>query len=269
MGNDTKELSEILKRELLKSAAILYGVQKHYADEIRIQTKEVYGELLSAHLIITGVLSAALLRINGKCIPHTMKGEERNALFASFVIGMEVCERAIEEGRYLQGIALLRQELETLAQLKAVALGARNENKAPNIANVEQSLSRLYGDLSAAAHVSKHHIVRANVSIDMQGVENSGDTQGTRYFPKLDKELARRLFTTHLLITVRLIEEFSVDLEEQHSEDAFTKRDNQALNVALDLMIGEGMLELIDEIDRPKSCAISDAKLGEASSDPP
>jgi len=57
--------------------------------------------------------------------------EERKAHFAGFVIGMNACESAIEEARYLQAHALLRQEMEILAQLKAVREGRRKPNGSP------------------------------------------------------------------------------------------------------------------------------------------
>jgi hypothetical protein len=159
MTDDIEAAVEVHKRELIESAATLYAVQKIYGDKVREQSKAAYRRLIDAHLLIVGVLATGLLRTNGKITPITDTSEERNALFASYVIGMEACERTIEEGRYLQAHALLRQEMETLAQLKAVAAGKRNEDRSPNVAVLEKSIARLYSGLSAAAHVSNHHMV--------------------------------------------------------------------------------------------------------------
>lgn len=126
--------------------------------------------MTNAHLLVTGVLGAALLRINETVKSTTTELEERNALFAACVIGAATCECAIEEGRYLQASCLLRQEMELLTQLKAARMSKRKEEGSPNLALLKDSdlgvsLARLYGDLTAAAHVSKQHIVgpRRNV----------------------------------------------------------------------------------------------------------
>lgn len=243
MTDDIEETLEVHLHELIKSAATLYAVQKVYGEKVRKQSKTAYHRLVDAHLLITGVLASGLLRINGKITPVTETSEARNALFASYVIGMEPCERAIEEGRYLQAHALLRQEMETLAQLKAVNAGKRNENRAPNVAVLEKSLARLYGELSAAAHVSKQHMVRAATEWDVSGENLPGPTSGTRFFPAFDEELARRSFGLHLVLTLRLIEEMSTDLHEQHGGDGFTKREVEAVNLAVRLMISEGILD--------------------------
>lgn len=183
MTDDIEAAVDVHKRELIKSASTLYAVQKVYGDKVREQSRAAYRRLVDAHLLITGVLATGLLRINGKITPITDTSAERDALFASYVIGMEACERTIEEGRYLQAHALLRQEMETLAQLKAVTAGKRKKNRSPNVAVLEKSLARLYDGLSAAAHVSKHHMVRAATEWDVSGENLPGPTSGTRYFP--------------------------------------------------------------------------------------
>ncbi|HYM88148.1 MAG TPA: hypothetical protein VES92_03445, partial [Nitrospiraceae bacterium] len=66
---------------------------------------------------------------------------------------------------------------------------------------------------------------------------------GTRYFPAFVEQLARRSFALHLMLTLRLIEEMSIDLREQHGDDGFTQREGEAVNLAVQLMITEGMLE--------------------------
>lgn len=243
MTDDIEAAVKAHQRELIESAATLYAVQKIYGDKVREQSKAAYRRLVDVHLLITGVLATGLLRTSGKITPITDTSEERNALFASYVIGMEACERAIEEGRYLQAHALLRQEMETLAQLKAVTAGRRNENRSPSVAVLEKSLARLYDGLSAAAHVSKHHIVRAATEWEVSGENFPGPTSGTRYFPAFIEELARRSFGLHLMLTVRLIEEMSIDLHEQHGDDGFTVREVEAVNLAVQLMIAEGVLE--------------------------
>lgn len=243
-ANDIQAAVEAHQRELMEPAAMLFAGQRVYGKQVRQQTMKAYGQLVEAHLLATGVLAAALLRINGKIKPITPTSEERSALFASFVIGIDACESAIAEGRYLQAHALLRQEMETLAQLKAVAAGKRNDKRSANVAVLEQSLARLYDELSAAAHVSKHHIVRAATEMEVSGDDLPGPTSGTRYFPAFNEELARRSFNLHLVLIIELIEELNLDLHERHNDDRFTEREVEAVNLALKLMRAEGMIEM-------------------------
>ena len=44
------------------------------------------------------------------------------------------------------------------------------------------------------------------------------------------------------MLTLRLIEEMSIDLHEQHG-DVFSEREVEAVNLAMQLMITEGVLE--------------------------
>jgi hypothetical protein len=241
---------EAHKRDLIEPAATLFAVQRIHGDKVREQTMKAYGRLIDAHLLLMGVLGSALLRINGKIIPITPTSEERDALFASFIIGIDTCENAIAEGRYLQGLALLRQEMEILAQLKAVRAGKRNEKRSPNIGVLEKSLARMYDELSAAAHVSRHDLVRPATAWDVSGDDLPGPTSGTRQFPVFDETLARRSFALHLMLTHWFIAEMAIDLLERHDGDGFTNRETEAATLAELLMHAEGMVT-IDEANFP------------------
>lgn len=143
-GNSADRIEDY-KRAMIQPAAMLYGIQKMFGDQARTRTKQAYGRLIDAHPLVAGVLGAGLLRINGVVTEITATSEPRNGLFAAFVIGLKACESAIEEARYLQAHTLLRQELEILAQLKAVRAGRRKPNSSPNVTALDPSLRRLYG----------------------------------------------------------------------------------------------------------------------------
>lgn len=231
--------------ERIKAAATMYAAQHLASERVREQSKKAYRRLLDSHLLIVGVLATGMLRTNGKIVEATDTSEERSALFAAYFIGIDLCERAIEEGRYLQAHALLRQEMETLAQLKAVSRGSRNESRSPNISVLEQSLRRMYSELSSAAHVSAHHIVRQATSYEMTNADLLGPTSGSRFFPAFDEHMARTSFTLHLMFTLGVIEEYMNDVNAHHKEeDWFTAHDGEALNVAVQLMQSEGMIEI-------------------------
>ena len=244
MPDPIDEAVEARQRELIDAAATLYAAQTVCGSHVREKSKAAFRRLIDAHLLITGVLATGLLRIDGKVTSFTEAGEERDALFASYIIGMDLCERAIEEGRYLQAQALLRQEMETVAQLKAVSRGSRKEHRAPNVTVLEASLRRLYAELSAAAHVSKHHIVRAATEVTVTGEDLPGPTSGTRFSPAFDEDVGRRSFALHLMLTVAFLEEFSIDMDLRHGDDGFTTREVDAVNLALELMRAEGVIEL-------------------------
>lgn len=241
-----EEAIERHKQELIEPAATLYAVQKVYGDQAKAKAMAAYGRLIDAHMLATGVLASGLLRINGTVVEGDQTAFERDALFAAFVIGLEPCERAIAEARYLQAHAMLRQELEILAQLKAVRANRRKLNGAPNVAALEQSLARLYGGLSAAAHVSQHDLVQSATAWDGEMDNLPGPTNLTRYFPETDEGLARRSYALHIYMILRLVEELSVDLAGRYHKAGFTESETEALGFAVDLMVAEGMLELVD-----------------------
>lgn len=131
------EAIERHKQALIEPAATLYAVQQVYGDQAKAKAMVAFGRLIDAHMLVTGVLASGLLRINGAIVEGDQTSFERDALFAAFVIGLEPCERAIAEARYLQAHAMLRQELEILAQLKAArALDQRFKLVASNLERV-------------------------------------------------------------------------------------------------------------------------------------
>ncbi|MEX2495414.1 MAG: hypothetical protein WD448_04955 [Woeseia sp.] len=73
-----------------------------------------------------------------------------------------------------------------------------------------------------------------------------GPTNLTRYFPETDEGLARRSYALHIYMILRLIEELSVDLASRYDNARFTESETEALNLAVDLMVAEGMLELVE-----------------------
>lgn len=235
---------DIHRDELVGCAAVLYGIQHVYGDTVRNQTRAAYCGLRDAHAMITGVLAGCLLRIDGKTVPvGDATSCERRALFATYVIGLTTCESAIEEGRYLQASALVRQEMEILAQLKLIRSGSHSEGQQPNVGVLEASIRRLYGDLSTAAHVSKQYVVSAATAWQISGAIPPGSIDATRYFPAFDEQIARRLFALHLMLAMGVLEEFSIDLHYRHDDEGIRERDVEALNHAAQIMIIEGVLE--------------------------
>jgi hypothetical protein len=236
------------QEQLIKAAATLYGVQKMQGDAVRAKTHEAYGRILDAHMLISGVLGAALLRENGKVVPMNPQYDQRTALCASFIIGMSICEDAIAEGRYIQAQALLRQEMETLAQLKAVRAGKRRLNGSPNISSLGKSLSRMYGSLSAVTHLSRHDLISfATHWVDADLSDVPHDTKATRQFPSFDYDAARRSFSLHVFLMMQLIDEMSVNCDGMQGT-VFTASECDAVGLAVDLLALEGMVERLEDV---------------------
>jgi hypothetical protein len=248
-ADDLNAEVELYKKKLIGAASLLFASQDIYGKETRTKTMTAYGRLLDAHMLTTGALGSALIRTNRKIVPVTPTSLERTALFASLIIGLPACESAIVEGRYLQAGALLRQEVETLAQLVAVRLGRRQAKKSPNVNLLEKSTARLYGDLSAAAHVSRHDLVRDLTQWTGPHDGPPDSTAVTRFFPGFDETTARRMFALHLYLLIQLANEMNDDLLEKHGR-GFSDREAKALNLALRIMVEEGMLEF-DQPDSP------------------
>lgn len=220
---------------LLEPASTLFAVQRSAGDRVQGQTMEGYGRLRDAHLLLTGVLGAALVRADGVKAELRKGDMELTALLASFVIGMDLCERAVAEGRLLQAAALVRQEMETVTQMVAVSSGKYCDGKTPNVRVLEESLRRMYSSLSEAAHVSRHSIVRSATLFH----GDAEATSYTRHFPDFDGDVSRRLFTVHLLLIAKIFELCAATASEPVSDE-----DRDAVRIAFALMEEEGMVAL-------------------------
>lgn len=245
MSDDFENSLRAIQEDHVKSAKLVASHFRFQADKVHEQTLPAYGRLTDAHLLLSGVLSAALLRVNGKITPAGNNTAELNALFAAFVIGMDTCERTIAEGAYLQAGALLRQEMETIARMAEVRQGRQRNGRQANVALLEESLARQYGSLSGAAHVARPDIVRLATEHDLADMEVPGPASAARFFPVFNPETARRLFAVHLLLMANLIQEMSIEFDERHTDaDGFSARDTQAVQQAMALMQQEGLVEI-------------------------
>lgn len=248
--NGTTRLEE-MKAALILPAGTIYAAQKYAGDRVREATRNALGQMLDAHLLVSGVMAGVLLRTDGKRCPQGDHYQERRVLFASYVVGMPLCEQAIEEGRYLQALTLLRQEMETLAQIVTSHCGKRQKGKQATMAVLGKDIARVYGDLSAAAHASNHAMASELLTAELEGHETI--STATYFYPVENKKLARQAFALHLLLSIRLIQQISIDYLKVHPKDAFGPNDVEAVNLALELMAAEGMVEPV--LDEPGEAA--------------
>lgn len=232
---------EQLKAALLDPAATLYGAQRFAGDQVRAKTKTSFGRMMDAHQLVSGVLAGVLLRTDGKRTLDGLLNQERRVLFASYVIGMPLCELALEEGRYLQAMTLIRQEMETLAQIVTSHSGQRRPGKPASVAVLGKDISRIYGDLSAAAHASNHDMASGLLTHEMEREDSI--SRATYFYPVENMKLARQAFALHLVLTMNLIGQVAIDYNKAHPEDGFGPLEQEALNLALELLKAEGMVE--------------------------
>lgn len=227
---------------LIESAAMLYAAQKIETDKNVLKSKKAYGKMLDAHMLITGVLGSLLIRNNGVPVKDRPEWRERRAIFAAYVIGIPLCETAIENGQHLQAATLIRQSLEMLAQLNAIKAGKRHNKKSPNINSLPEDLRRIYSELTGAAHVIPHWLIEAmtfhDIEIKVHTVPNLKG--GTRFFPAFETDLVRRSFSLHLLIMLQIMAEMEADYQEQGLR-GFEQEDHEALTLAIELTQAEGM----------------------------
>jgi hypothetical protein len=241
------------RERLLEPFATMLATQKVSGDAVREETRAALGDLRNAHLLVVGIAGAFMLRTNGKLAPFDSDRDARGALFAALIMGLGLCEQAIEEGRYLQAHALLRQELELLARLVAIRTGTGRAGRTANVAGLETSLKRLYGSLSDAAHLTRSDLVREATRYSVETPDDPGSVSGTRYFPVIDRDVARRSFALHLYILIHAIAEISGDIAVAHPEARITEEEAGVLDLAIRVMMREGMLERDDKEDEVRS----------------
>lgn len=241
MKDDEAMRLEHLKATLLGNAATLYGAQKVASNHVREKSKASFGRMVDAHLLVSGVLAGALLRTNGKLTQDGILNQERRVLLASYVVGMPLCEQAIEEGRYLQALTLLRQEMETLAQIVTSHAGQRKPGKLATVAVLGKDISRVYGELSSAAHASSHDMASGLLTEVFES--EAAISRATYFYPVENLKLARQAFALHLVLTMNLIGQVAIDYNKAHPEDGFGPQDQESLNLAMDLLKAEGMVE--------------------------
>lgn len=228
--------------KMILPASTMLAAQEVSAKDVREKSKIGYSKLLDANLLVTGVIASALLRVNGELSPLQKTSLERGALVAGFVTGVGFCEKAISEGYYLQASTLLRQELETIAALEEIKQGVRRDGITPNIKCLPWLLPRLYGDLSAAAHVAKHRIL---ISVAQHKEGFPGLPDGTvvwRMKPGFDNELSRRFYALHIMLMIQFAVHLN-DYQEELHRSGLTDEEVTCLNLAINLLIEEKCAE--------------------------
>jgi hypothetical protein len=229
---------------VLRSGIDLLSSIRESRNEIREKSKREYGSgLLDAHLMVTGVLHEVLSRkslIPGK----TNKSiANRRVVIVSFVQGIPICEEAIREGLYVQAAALVRQELETVAAIEEEVEDVREDGETPNVKHVPWEMNRLYGELSAATHVSDHGYLA-----EIYRAEERGDARPVSVVPTYRDGAARNLYAIHVGLLIQVAMHLHEVQVEAYGEEEGELEEFELLMImrAVDILNEEGLLESDD-----------------------
>lgn len=229
---------------VLRSGIDLLSSIRESRNEIREKSKREYGSgLLDAHLMVTGVLHEVLSRkslIPGK----TNKSiANRRVVIVSFVQGIPICEEAIREGPYVQAAALVRQELETVAAIEEEVEDVREDGETPNVKHVPWEMNRLYGELSAATHVSDHGYLA-----EIYRAEERGDARPVSVVPTYRDGAARNLYAIYVGLLIQVAMHLHEVQVEAYGEEEGELEEFELLMImrAVDILNEEGLLESDD-----------------------
>lgn len=229
---------------VLRSGIDLLSSIRESRNEIREKSKREYGSgLLDAHLMVTGVLHEVLSRkslIPGK----TNKSiANRRVVIVSFVQGIPICEEAIREGLYVQAAALVRQELETVAAIEEEVEDVREDGETPNVKHVPWEMNRLYGELSAATHVSDHGYLA-----EIYRAEERGDARPVSVVPTYRDGAARNLYAIYVGLLIQVAMHLHEVQVEAYGEEEGELEEFELLMImrAVDILNEEGLLESDD-----------------------
>lgn len=237
----------------------LNAFQYEHVQKVRNQTDQACELLAPPHLCLMDTLASVLMRITrniDKLImgPDTVTGgamvfpmtkirKEFEATLAGFVIGVPAVEQTIREGRYLQALALLRQEMETLAQLYHLNNGARNNGRfgdkaIPSVGVLPERIRSQHDYLSGAVHVSKHHIVaRATQQLHFGSLPELPQLPtGARYVSSFDAGLAHDSFLFHLWLLHGTIGQFNIYLKKYSPDFALTDLECERISQAEEML---------------------------------
>lgn len=127
------------------------------------QAEKVAEAIVGSHSLAWAAAIAMLRRFEKKPVAVSLDREaslhHRMVLVVSFVQGIKLCYETLGSGLYVQGAALLRQEMETIAALAE----ARRTGEVKKIighgqqvgrGNIPWEMNRLHGVLSSATHLT-------------------------------------------------------------------------------------------------------------------
>lgn len=133
---------------------------------------------------------------------HVVRSDETLKEWEATFAVINMCNEPViyltRNGYYMQSLAVLRQELEGIAQLTHILDKSRTTKKSPNVGRVSSHSGR-YGELSEAAHLASHRVASLQSKIH---AEHAGGfallPHGHSILPTYNKEFASEILKLHL-----------------------------------------------------------------------
>ncbi len=200
------------------------------------------GEIAEAYALALHVVASASSRAENKFAEYTPASARRDSILAGYTVGLTLVEHAILGGYNAQAATLVRQELEAIAALQEIRIGARKECKTPNVRHVPSVPGSLYGDLSNAAHFSDSTTLRTITAYRGEIEDAPGPTAMWLLSPQHIPETTRRLFALHTLLVLHFTEHQAEHHYECHSLKS-TEEEVQYVERALTLLMQAGVIE--------------------------
>lgn len=188
--------------EKYSPAVNLLAQQMEARVKIRKQWKDDAGDLLFAHEAAVSAIATMVSRFSDKMFEKASESAEgRLTLTSQFIVGIDLCERAISEGVYTTAAALLKQEMEIIEAVHEFEVDKRVEGKTPRIGGRLGDFGRLYGLYDEIAHVGK--ALRGKEIVQ----STDGQKVGASTVPIYDKERTATFYGMHtLFVTVVAIQ---------------------------------------------------------------
>ncbi|EHU0317757.1 hypothetical protein KY022_002121 [Vibrio parahaemolyticus] len=157
---------------------------------------------------ISNQYSLMVEHIDGRDV--IIESEQRKrfeSVLSSFVIGLTSNERSIIESDYVQASCLLRQELETLSQLRHILRGTEVDGETPKRNNIEKYLKNVYRELCALTHVSEFSSINDLTSTSLEGGSSLVLPLRSDCLATYSDLILKALFSIHIILVKKVISE--------------------------------------------------------------
>ncbi len=173
-------------------------------ENLNIESLNNYGSLYEAYELLGNLLIALVNQ--GSYDPDSVNenASQRIALTTGLLQASTVPERLVRSGQYWASVAVLRQQMESLARLRQIREGLKSvANKPANVSLLPMALRTSYGRLSELAHVSNGELLQ-----DLVAAEGSGEV--TSVVPTFRLDWLTGILSQHVFQLVVLAQEISL-----------------------------------------------------------
>lgn len=224
---------------LLFGASKLRELQVDSGYEIYEQSRELFGELLTAHMFAVGTIATVMSRKEILGVKVGGDLQQQTAFISSFIQGINIVDSSISEGHYNQAAALIRQELETIVALEDLNQGKAVASEAEKTVRVPQSLVKLFGDLSNIDEMAVQNMVKIVLASDPTELQNG--TSGLVMKQKFNEQRSWSLFGFHVSLLIVLAVQINEYYVAMHGE-GLDEIELQALVNAQKILLSCGWL---------------------------